>query len=221
MLDIVEDYLKIKKYKYLRLDGSTVISERQDMIDAYNNDREIFIFLLSTKAGGVGINLTVVEGAGKKGDGKKKPMGLGKAIKKSNKARGKDIKQSNKHAAERRKKQRQKEKAKKSKSSSTSSTGTSGAEAKPVTCTSYNYLWSFLAYFIVPIFVSIYTIIKFFIIGISGVTQIKDIGVGFLYLMAVTIPIIIAVFISALIEYAIAKQGINLDDLKKSSAQFI
>lgn len=58
MLDIVEDYLKIKKYKYLRLDGSTVISERQDMIDAYNNDREIFIFLLSTKAGGVGINLT-------------------------------------------------------------------------------------------------------------------------------------------------------------------
>ncbi len=58
MLDIVEEFLKIKKYKYFRLDGSTAISERQDMIDAYNNDREIFIFLLSTKAGGVGINLT-------------------------------------------------------------------------------------------------------------------------------------------------------------------
>lgn len=58
MLDIVEDFLKIKKYKYFRLDGSTAVSERQDMIDAYNHDKEIFIFLLSTKAGGVGINLT-------------------------------------------------------------------------------------------------------------------------------------------------------------------
>jgi len=198
------------------------------MITSNNSKLSYFAILsaLPFVLASVGINLTVVEGAGKKGDGKKggggkKPMGLGKAIQKSNKARGKDIKQSNKRAAEKRKKERQKEKAKKSKSSSTSSTGTSGAEAKPVTCTSYNYLWYFLAYFIVPIFVSIYTIIKFFIIGISGVTQIKDIGVGFLYLMAVTIPILIAVFISALIEYAIAKQGIKLDDLKKSSAQFI
>lgn len=193
------------------------------MITSNNSKLSYFAILsaLPFVLASVGINLTVVEGAGKKGDGKKKPMGLGKAIKKSNKARGKDIKQSNKHAAERRKKQRQKEKAKKSKSSSTSSTGTSGAEAKPVKCTSYNYLWYFLAYFIVPIFVSIYTIIKFFIIGISGITQIKDIGIGIAYLMAVTIPIIIAVFISALIEYAIAKQGIKLDDLKKSSAQFI
>lgn len=58
MLDIVEEYLKIKKYKYFRLDGTTAVSERQDMIDAYNHDNEIFIFLLSTKAGGVGINLT-------------------------------------------------------------------------------------------------------------------------------------------------------------------
>jgi len=193
------------------------------MITSNNSKLSYFAILsaLPFVLASVGINLTVVEGAGKKGDGKKKPMGLGKAIKKSNKARGKDIKQSNKHAAERRKKQRQKEKAKKSKSSSTSSTGTSGAEAKPVKCTSYNYLWYFLAYFIVPIFVSIYTIIKFFIIGISGITQIKDIGIGIAYLMAVTIPILIAVFISALIEYAIAKQGIKLDDLKKSSAQFI
>jgi SWI/SNF-related matrix-associated actin-dependent regulator 1 of chromatin subfamily A len=58
MLDIVEEFLKIKKFKYFRLDGATAISERQDMIDEYNNDKDIFIFLLSTKAGGVGINLT-------------------------------------------------------------------------------------------------------------------------------------------------------------------
>lgn len=58
MLDIVEEFLKIKKYKYFRLDGGTAINERQDMIDSYNHDKEVFIFLLSTKAGGVGINLT-------------------------------------------------------------------------------------------------------------------------------------------------------------------
>jgi len=58
MLDIVEEFLKIKKYQYFRLDGSTAVSERQDMIDAYNHDSDVFVFLLSTKAGGVGINLT-------------------------------------------------------------------------------------------------------------------------------------------------------------------
>ncbi len=58
MLDIVEEFLKIKKYQYFRLDGTTAVSERQDMIDAYNHDSDVFIFLLSTKAGGVGINLT-------------------------------------------------------------------------------------------------------------------------------------------------------------------
>lgn len=58
MLDILEAFLKIKKYKYFRLDGTTAIPERQDMIDAFNHDKEVFVFLLSTKAGGVGINLT-------------------------------------------------------------------------------------------------------------------------------------------------------------------
>ena len=59
MLDILEEFLKIKDYKYCRLDGSTVISERQDLIDEYNDkDSGIFVFLLSTRAGGMGINLT-------------------------------------------------------------------------------------------------------------------------------------------------------------------
>eukprot|EP00058_Branchiostoma_floridae_P004301 XP_002589789.1 hypothetical protein BRAFLDRAFT_90470 [Branchiostoma floridae] len=58
MLDIVEPYLKRRKYKYVRLDGQTPVTERLQLIDQYNNNTDIFIFLLSTRAGGLGINLT-------------------------------------------------------------------------------------------------------------------------------------------------------------------
>eukprot|EP00094_Tigriopus_californicus_P011326 TCALIF_10932-PA protein Name:"Similar to smarcad1 SWI/SNF-related matrix-associated actin-dependent regulator of chromatin subfamily A containing DEAD/H box 1 (Xenopus tropicalis)" AED:0.09 eAED:0.09 QI:336/0.88/1/1/1/1/10/119/802 len=58
VLDIMEQYLRIRGHKYLRLDGSTPVQERQVMIDKYNQDDSIFIFILSTKAGGLGINLT-------------------------------------------------------------------------------------------------------------------------------------------------------------------
>uniref|UniRef100_A0A1I8MUS3 SWI/SNF-related matrix-associated actin-dependent regulator of chromatin subfamily A containing DEAD/H box 1 homolog n=1 Tax=Musca domestica TaxID=7370 RepID=A0A1I8MUS3_MUSDO len=61
MLDIVERYLDIRKHGYCRLDGSTAVEERQDMINDFNADSDIFIFLLSTKAGGVGINLTAAD----------------------------------------------------------------------------------------------------------------------------------------------------------------
>ncbi|XP_012553424.1 SWI/SNF-related matrix-associated actin-dependent regulator of chromatin subfamily A containing DEAD/H box 1 homolog isoform X2 [Bombyx mandarina] len=60
MLDILEPYLTIRRYQYLRLDGSTAVTERQDLIDQYNNEN-IFVFLLSTKAGGLGINLTAAD----------------------------------------------------------------------------------------------------------------------------------------------------------------
>jgi len=43
---------------FLRLDGSTPISIRQELIDKFNKDNKIPVFLLSTKAGGLGINLT-------------------------------------------------------------------------------------------------------------------------------------------------------------------
>lgn len=61
MLDVVERYLRIRKHGFLRLDGSTAVEERQDMINDFNTDSDIFIFLLSTKAGGVGINLTAAD----------------------------------------------------------------------------------------------------------------------------------------------------------------
>uniref|UniRef100_A0A8C5G2J3 DNA helicase n=1 Tax=Gouania willdenowi TaxID=441366 RepID=A0A8C5G2J3_GOUWI len=58
MLDIVEVLLKHLKYRYVRLDGSTPIADRIVLIDEFNNDKDIFVFLLSTRAGGLGINLT-------------------------------------------------------------------------------------------------------------------------------------------------------------------
>ncbi|CAM4558854.1 unnamed protein product [Caretta caretta] len=58
MLDILEVLLKQQQHRYIRLDGKTQISERIHLIDEFNTDMGIFVFLLSTKAGGLGINLT-------------------------------------------------------------------------------------------------------------------------------------------------------------------
>jgi len=58
VMDIMEQYLRIRGHKFLRLDGSTPVQERQVLIDQYNTDPDIFIFVLSTRAGGLGINLT-------------------------------------------------------------------------------------------------------------------------------------------------------------------
>ncbi|PIO68266.1 helicase protein [Teladorsagia circumcincta] len=58
MLDILEVYLRIREYSYRRLDGSTPVMDRQEMINEFNNDPELCVFLLSTRAGGLGINLT-------------------------------------------------------------------------------------------------------------------------------------------------------------------
>ncbi|XP_027587544.1 SWI/SNF-related matrix-associated actin-dependent regulator of chromatin subfamily A containing DEAD/H box 1 [Pipra filicauda] len=58
MLDILEVFLKHRQHRYIRLDGKTQIPDRIHLIDNFNTDMEIFVFLLSTKAGGLGINLT-------------------------------------------------------------------------------------------------------------------------------------------------------------------
>ncbi|RCK65871.1 ATP-dependent helicase FUN30 [Candida viswanathii] len=57
VLDILEKVLSLFDLKFVRLDGSTKVDERQDTIDIFNDDPSIPIFLLSTKAGGFGINL--------------------------------------------------------------------------------------------------------------------------------------------------------------------
>ncbi|XP_052851743.1 SWI/SNF-related matrix-associated actin-dependent regulator of chromatin subfamily A containing DEAD/H box 1 homolog [Drosophila gunungcola] len=61
MLDIVEEYLRVRKFGFCRLDGATAVNVRQDLITDFNGDDSIFVFLLSTKAGGVGINLTAAD----------------------------------------------------------------------------------------------------------------------------------------------------------------
>lgn len=61
MIDLFEEYIAYKQYKYLRLDGSSKISDRRDMVQDWQTRPEIFIFLLSTRAGGLGINLTAAD----------------------------------------------------------------------------------------------------------------------------------------------------------------
>ncbi|XP_077268136.1 SWI/SNF-related, matrix-associated actin-dependent regulator of chromatin, subfamily a, containing DEAD/H box 1 isoform X2 [Temnothorax americanus] len=61
VLDILEEYLAIRGQTFLRLDGSTPVTERQSLINEYTQDPSIFIFLLSTRAGGLGINLTAAD----------------------------------------------------------------------------------------------------------------------------------------------------------------
>lgn len=58
MLKIFVDYLNERDYKHLCMDGTTSIGIRQTLIEQFNKSEELFIFLLTTKVGGVGINLT-------------------------------------------------------------------------------------------------------------------------------------------------------------------
>jgi helicase SWR1 len=58
VLDILEQFLNIHGHKYLRLDGNTKVEQRQILTDRFNNDNRILAFILSTRSGGLGINLT-------------------------------------------------------------------------------------------------------------------------------------------------------------------
>lgn len=57
MLDILERLVSGCSYKSLRMDGQTAISKRQALAKKFNNDDSYFVFLLTTRVGGLGVNL--------------------------------------------------------------------------------------------------------------------------------------------------------------------
>lgn len=57
MLDVLEAFINLYGYTYMRLDGSTQPEERQTLMQRFNTNPKIFLFILSTRSGGVGINL--------------------------------------------------------------------------------------------------------------------------------------------------------------------
>lgn len=58
VLDILEIFLNMHGYRYMRLDGATKVEQRQILTERFNNDNRITVFILSTRSGGLGINLT-------------------------------------------------------------------------------------------------------------------------------------------------------------------
>ncbi|KAL3475244.1 SNF2 family N-terminal domain-containing protein [Aspergillus californicus] len=59
MLDILEKFIRsLPGFKYRRMDGTTAIAHRQSLVDEFNNDPNLHVFLLTTKVGGLGVNLT-------------------------------------------------------------------------------------------------------------------------------------------------------------------
>mmetsp|Transcript_11742 Transcript_11742/g.19969 ORF Transcript_11742/g.19969 Transcript_11742/m.19969 type:complete len:723 (-) Transcript_11742:147-2315(-) len=57
-LDIIQNHCRISGWEHLRLDGKTPSSSRQGLVDKFQKNDDIFVFLISTKAGGLGLNLT-------------------------------------------------------------------------------------------------------------------------------------------------------------------
>ena len=61
IMNIMEDFLLFRGYKYLRLDGSTKADDRTSLLQNFNADPDLFVFILSTRAGGLGLNLQVAD----------------------------------------------------------------------------------------------------------------------------------------------------------------
>ena len=58
LMTVMEDYFVFRNYKYLRLDGSTKADDRGDLLKLFNTkESDYFLFMLSTRAGGLGLNL--------------------------------------------------------------------------------------------------------------------------------------------------------------------
>ncbi|KAF9582018.1 hypothetical protein BGW38_000769 [Lunasporangiospora selenospora] len=58
MLDILEKFIRKEGYEYRRMDGTTPIQNRMGLVDEFNARDDIYVFLLTTKVGGLGVNLT-------------------------------------------------------------------------------------------------------------------------------------------------------------------
>ncbi|CAK1546992.1 unnamed protein product [Leptosia nina] len=58
MLCILEQHLQKHQFKYLRMDGTVSVSQRQSMIKTFNENAEYLVFLATTRVGGLGVNLT-------------------------------------------------------------------------------------------------------------------------------------------------------------------
>ena len=58
MFEIIEKELKKRNIKYFKLTGATKVDERMKMVDEFNENSNIKLFLISLKAGGTGLNLT-------------------------------------------------------------------------------------------------------------------------------------------------------------------
>lgn len=58
VLDVLESFLNLHSLRYLRLDGTTKTDDRQKVVERFNSDERIFCMILTTRAGGVGLNLT-------------------------------------------------------------------------------------------------------------------------------------------------------------------
>ncbi|CAN0188604.1 unnamed protein product [Ectocarpus sp. 6 AP-2014] len=61
LLDVLEDYLRHRGWEFHRIDGSTDVLDRQRQIEEFNSNPKFFVFLLSTRAGGLGINLCAAD----------------------------------------------------------------------------------------------------------------------------------------------------------------
>merc|ERR1712194_248116 len=58
MLTIIQQFIIDQEWNFFRMDGKTSVSNRQNLVDKFNNDPEVFVMLLTTRTGGVGLNLT-------------------------------------------------------------------------------------------------------------------------------------------------------------------
>mmetsp|Transcript_6315 Transcript_6315/g.15629 ORF Transcript_6315/g.15629 Transcript_6315/m.15629 type:complete len:261 (+) Transcript_6315:3-785(+) len=61
LLDILEEFLSVHRFTYLRLDGSTKATSRRQLVEVFNTDPRVFLFIATTRAGGVGLNLTAAD----------------------------------------------------------------------------------------------------------------------------------------------------------------